>query len=821
MNNIFNNISLTGFLGIGVATPTARLHVAGSGVTSATYSLKLQNSSSVNIIKIHDSGQIEAGNGTDNNLFIGWSSGLNITSGQNNIALGSGSLSGVTTGDSNVAIGRALGNTTTGYENTAVGVSTLGSNTIGIKNTAIGRSCLGSNVDGSNNFAGGYSALGSNVSGGLNIGIGYTTLYLATGTGNLGIGYEAGYHSTGNYNIFLGYDAANRGNYSGKLFIDNQDRGSGAAEITNALIYGTFDVAPTSQILRINASVGLQTSPSSSSGFGPTLHIYGANPALVLESTNNVTAKWEFAADTTTPTNSFITIMKGATRYFSIKGNGTEEGWVAFGGAITPIGAISTTLASSLASGAWIGGTGTGIRMFGSNSAGGTSTITADYFASPGDLTIGTYAHQSNQIYLKSDGFVGINNSNPSATIHAIGSGSTSATYGLKIHNSTGSNNALMVRDDGGIGISSTPFDTSTRLSIKSIGTDNLSYAMKVESSASDPLLHVRDDGYVRMKRDGAVLEITPRTSTLSHWIDFIGGGNSRLIVGNNGTDQNILSTATVHASVFHTLTNTDMFFGINSATRLKIGGTDGTFKIVSNNAGGGSPKLFEFILASQLGLTAGTEGGNVKWDLAGDIQHATGAITTQRSFYIDPSNYTFVGASTITNAATFAISGPPSAGTNATITNALSLWVQSGKASFAGDVGIGTISPSARVHIKGSGNDNSTNSLKVENSSSSELLTVRDDGTASLTGKLTYGGSGEVIGKAVLVGGTVTVTTVNTINDQSTHIFITKTWTSTGTLVPTGSLYISARTLNSFTITSTNAADTSDVSWMIFEEPS
>lgn len=48
---------------------------------------------------------------------------------------------------------------------------------------------------------------------------------------------------------------------------------------------------------------------------------------------------------------------------------------------------------------------------------------------------------------------VGTGTTSPSAKIDVIGNGSTSATYGLKVQNSTGTNNALVVRDDGRVGI--------------------------------------------------------------------------------------------------------------------------------------------------------------------------------------------------------------------------------------------------------------------------------------------------------------------------------------------------------------------------------
>jgi hypothetical protein len=57
----------------------------------------------------------------------------------------------------------------------------------------------------------------------------------------------------------------------------------------------------------------------------------------------------------------------------------------------------------------------------------------------------------------------------------------------------------------------------------------------------------------------------------------------------------------------------------------------------------------------------------------------------------IQAPTYSFVGGSTITTASTLSISGPPVAGTNATITNAYALNVESGKIRAVGGLVVGT----------------------------------------------------------------------------------------------------------------------------------
>lgn len=101
-----------------------------------------------------------------------------------------------------------------------------------------------------------------------------------------------------------------------------------------------------------------------------------------------------------------------------------------------------------------------------------------------------------------------------------------------------------------------------------------------------------------------------------------------------------------------------------------------------------GVASYLQVITPADTTLTASTEsigaqfGGNLS---AASVtrQWSTGALTTQRENVFVAPTYSFVGASTLTTAATVAISGAPVAGTNATITNPLALWVQGGSSRF------------------------------------------------------------------------------------------------------------------------------------------
>lgn len=105
---------------------------------------------------------------------------------------------------------------------------------------------------------------------------------------------------------------------------------------------------------------------------------------------------------------------------------------------------------------------------------------------------------------------------------------------------------------------------------------------------------------------------------------------------------------------------------------------------------------------AADTAQTASTNRPNFKIANTSTIQWATGALTEQDFGLITQPTAAFVGSSTITDASTFTIAGNVSAGTNATITRNMALWVQSGNSRFDGGLTIGGSSQVASISSTG-----------------------------------------------------------------------------------------------------------------------
>lgn len=129
-----------------------------------------------------------------------------------------------------------------------------------------------------------------------------------------------------------------------------------------------------------------------------------------------------------------------------------------------------------------------------------------------------------------------------------------------------------------------------------------------------------------------------------------------------------------------------------------------------------GNQGLLTLIGAAHTNQTLSTELTDINFNLARTVQFATGALTTQRAIRIQAPTYGFVGASTITDAVTWEISGAPAAGTNATITRSWAARILGNTAiSTALYVGASTTVPTAKVHIASASGSANTAAIQAD----------------------------------------------------------------------------------------------------------
>jgi len=176
--------------------------------------------------------------------------------------------------------------------------------------------------------------------------------------------------------------------------------------------------------------------------------------------------------------------------------------------------------------------------------------------------------------------------------------------------------------------------------------------------------------------------------------------------VGANGTVTGILVNATETAVVgSHNLFNLQ----VASVSRHLVD-RYGNTKITQAAEAGQVPTALTITGGAHTTITASTEDIGANFNFAAAKNWATGDFTNQREVVFQAPTYTFVGDSTITTAATVAITGAPVADRHATITNNLALWIQSGDNWLNDRVGIGGGSsahmPQALLHLHANASD-------------------------------------------------------------------------------------------------------------------
>lgn len=273
----------------------------------------------------------------------------------------------------------------------------------------------------------------------------------------------------------------------------------------------------------------------------------------------------------------------------------------------------------------------------------------------------------------------------------------------------------------------------------------------------------------------GAPIAGTNATLTSAYALNIESGisnfGGNIAVSGNANFSGNTRTIGTSDSNIFNIASNgtTRVSYGTigtQTHTMTASSSTNTMVTITTPVHTGGSQTILNIVGGAYTTLTASAESIDVNYSLNRTVQWATGALTTQRAVVIQSPTYAFVGASTITTAASLDVTAP-TAGTNATITN-----------NFA----------------------------------------IRSNGSLCLAvagnGLLIKEGTNATMGVATLSAGTIVVSTNKVTANSRIYVSV-----NGGTVTNVGAPYISARTAGtSFTISSTNVIDSSNVAWVIIE---
>ena len=213
------------------------------------------------------------------NVLVGEEAGIVVSSGSYNMVLGYKAGSSLSTGSRNVLIGYGSGlNSTTGRDNTYIGQFAGAIGSTARENVFLGARAGYGNATGNRNAVIGKDA-GRFLKGANNVAIGYRSAYYTEGDGNAFIGYTSGFsNTTGQYNTFVGQGSgflnttgndntfvglrAGQSNTTGadNTYIGVDAGGSGTLQNATAIGANALVTQDNSLVLGSGANVGIGTS---------------------------------------------------------------------------------------------------------------------------------------------------------------------------------------------------------------------------------------------------------------------------------------------------------------------------------------------------------------------------------------------------------------------------------------------------------------------------------------------------------------------------------------------------------------------------------
>ncbi len=262
---------------------------------------------------------------------------------------------------------------------------------------------------------------------------------------------------------------------------------TGASISTNHLSVATATVIQGININTADAGAG-----SHSLIFGANLTTSNSNDAQAASTMYGIQNNLSYSS------TAAATIMRG--EYILLNNTST--------GSITDVEGVNVTLQNTGATATITNAS--GIKIHNWFNPTGTVTNTRAIWIT-NSVGVGTtnhamYSESTDASYF--EGAVGVGLSGPTAKVEVVGAFATSATFGLKVHDSTGTSNTLIVRDDGRVGIG-----TSTPLRLLSLNQTGASTAMDFQKSGVEKATVGTDNTFQYFVSTPAIYQLAMNTS--------------------------------------------------------------------------------------------------------------------------------------------------------------------------------------------------------------------------------------------------------------------------------------------------------------------